>query len=378
MIIKYNLINQKPSPNQPNPSHEKRPPKPPPSTPRSSPNRLIPQRNVQIRKPIPTIPIHHLSRRQIRPRQRLPIPARPVAKHTHRRLETGRTTRPLTIPMILQLPPKRQKIQIIIRRPRRIRHSIHKTIPIRVRILQTRSAVHRLISHQIHIRIDDQRIAQVVIIAAVLRFEQVGGEVVRECFRALLRLRRVQTAGGVEEVGGCDGGVEGVGEEGVGVAEEHGEGVAGCDGGGGGGRGGRGGEGVVEEFGAGFGGEVCSDACVEGGGEGVLVGEDVVVVVIVDVVIVVVVLFLFFKSWEVLLMMLLIQWRDYLRAIDDLPARYGRSGMIVKIWRGCRDRSHGEKEGHEKPEPGIGLGHRGVCTLYVRGRKSNETVLRII
>lgn len=207
-----------------------------------------------------------------------------------------------------------------------------------------------------------------VIIAAVLRFEQVGGEVVRECFRALLRLRRVQTAGGVEEVGGCDGGVEGVGEEGVGVAEEHGEGVAGCDGGGGGGRGGRGGEGVVEEFGAGFGGEVCSDACVEGGGEGVLAGEDVVVV-----------LFLFFESWEVLLMLLLIQWRDYLRAIDDLPARYGRSGIIVKIWRdGRRDRSHGEKEGHEKPEPGIGLGHRGVCTLYVRGRKSNETVLRII
>lgn len=170
-----------------------------------------------------------------------------------------------------------------------------------------------------------------VIIAAVLRFEQLDGEIVRERFFALLGLRRVQAAGDVEEVGGSDGGVQGVGEEGVGVAEEHGERVAGCDGGGVD-------EDVLEEFGAGFGGEVCADACVEGGGEGVLAGEDVVIfdVIVVDVIILVV-LFLVFvlNSW----VMLLIQWRDYLGAIDDLPARYStRSGMIVKIWRdGRRD-----------------------------------------
>ena len=106
--------------------------------------------------------------------------------------------------------------------------------------------------------------------------------------------------------------------------------MAGCDGGGVG-------EDVIEEFGAGFGGEVCADACVEGGGEGVLAGEDVVIfdVIVVDIIILVV-LFLVFvlNGWE----KLLIQWRDYLGAIDDLPARYSRSGMIVKIWRdGRRD-----------------------------------------
>lgn len=107
--------------------------------------------------------------------------------------------------------------------------------------------------------------------------------------------------------------------------------MAGCEGGGRG-------EEVVEEFGAGFGGEVCSYACVEGGGEVVLAGEDIsIVFVVVDIIILVVVLFLFssLNSWK---MLLLIQWRDYLGAIDDLPARYSRSGMIVKTWKdGRRD-----------------------------------------
>lgn len=133
--------------------------------------------------------------------------------------------------------------------------------------------------------------------------------------------------------------------------------MAGCEGGGGG-------EEVVEEFGAGGGGEVCSEACVEGGREGGLAGRKWfgggVIVVIIAVVVVLFVLF-FFNGCEVLLM---IQWRYYLGAIDDLPARYSRSSIrIVRIWsNGRRDRSRdGEKEGHEKPEPGVGLGHCGVC-----------------
>lgn len=90
---------------------------------------------------------------------------------------------------------------------------------------------------------------------------------------------------------------------------------------------------MVEKFGAGFGGEVCPYACVEGRGEGVLAGEDIVIVVV-DIIILVFGLLLFFNRE----MLLLTQWRDYLGAIDDLPARYGRSGMIVKIWRdGRRD-----------------------------------------
>ena len=109
--------------------------------------------------------------------------------------------------MILQLPPKRHKIQIIVLRVRRIRHSIHKAIPIRLRILQARSAVNRLIRHQIHIRVDNKRVSEMVIIAAVLRFGQLDGEIVRERFFALLGLGRVQAAGDVEEVRGSDGGV---------------------------------------------------------------------------------------------------------------------------------------------------------------------------